>query len=676
MLRETRLTVVQVVLLGFAAALVARSAFVQLWQGETWERLASRQHFAQAALPAPRGEILDLAGLPLAQNQMRVRVNVVPTDVREPRRLTRALQRLGVDRATLRRVVDRKRKWVPIRQVFLPSDVASLRSIRGVRIEPAGGREYAPSEGLRKIVGRMNSAGEGLDGIEASMDSLLQGERGSARVRVGARGQRYESPEALSLPPRGGHSVSLTISYVLQDICDRALADATARLSATGGDIVVVDPRTGEIRCLASDRSSGIATGATALIEPFEPGSTLKPLFAGALIESGRARVDEVVETYNGTYRTHGRTVTDVHRADRLSLSDVIRHSSNIGIVRFTERLPRREMYEILRDFGFGTPTGVAYPSEAGGLLYEPHRWTAMSPASLAQGYEILVTPLQLTMAYAAIANGGVLLTPALIKSVQDPDGKVVYAHRPQAVRRVLDGGTARTLRGILASVVDSGTATDAALAAYAFGGKSGTAKRLMNGQYVARYTSTFVGVFPANDPQYVVLVKLDDPKDTYYGGKAAAPVAKAVIEAAIAARDVGLDRAELALQKASYVPPVMGAPAGRVAAAGRLADRAGEEGVSEDRPATRYALVDSMSEAPPAPPVRFDLRDTARAPTVDREAIVVPDVRRLPLRVAVRELHRAGLRVTIVSGAGIDVSSPAAGSVVPKGSLVRLARR
>ena len=616
-----------------------------------------------------------MAGLPLAQNQMRVRVNVVPPEVRETRRLTRALQRLGVDRATLRRLTDRKRKWVPIRQVFLPSDVAPLRSIRGVRLEPVGGREYAPSEGLRKIVGRTNSTGEGLDGIEASLDSLLRGARGSARVRVGARGERYESPEALSLPPRAGHSVSVTLSYVLQDICDRALADATARLSAAGGDIVVVDPRNGEVRCLASHRSSGIATGATALIEPFEPGSTLKPLFAGALLESGRARVDEVIETYNGSYLTHGRLVRDVHHAERLSLADVIRHSSNVGIVRFTERLPWGEMYEVLRDFGFGSPTGVAYPSEASGLLYEPRRWSSQSQASLAQGYEILVTPLQLAMAYAAIANGGVLLTPALIKSVQDPEGNVVFEHRPRAVRRVLEAGTARTLREILASVVDSGTATDAALAAYAFGGKSGTAKRLVNGQYVARYTSTFVGVFPAENPQYVVLVKIDDPQETYYGGKAAAPVAKAVIEAAIAARNVGLDRADLALQKARYVPPSVGAPAGRVAAAGRLASGAGEDGPADEVTAARYALVDSLAEAAPSPPVRFDLRDSRRKTPADQEAIVVPDVRRLPLRVAVRELHRAGLRVTIVNGASFEVA-PAPGSVVQKGSLVRLARR
>jgi cell division protein FtsI (penicillin-binding protein 3) len=672
MLRQTRLAIVHAVLVAFAAALIVRSAWVQLWQGEIWERLASRQHYAQAALPAPRGEILDVAGVPLAQSQMRVRVNIVPQEVREPRRLTRALQRLGVDRTILRRVTDRRRKWVPIRQTFLPSDVAQLRAIKGVRFEPQGGREYAPSDGLRKIVGRTNSAGEGLDGIESMLDSMLRGERGSARALVGPRGQRYESPEALTLPPRPGHTVVLTISYVLQDICDRALADATARLSASGGDIVVVDPRNGEVRCMASRRSAGVATASTALVEPFEPGSTLKPFFAGALLESGRARVDDVVETYDGVYRTHGRTITDVHRAARLSLADVIRHSSNVGIVRFTERLAPREMYEILRDFGFGSPTGVAYPSEAPGILYPTGRWSAQSQASLAIGYEIAVTPLQLAMAYAAIGNGGVLLSPSLIKSVQNPDGEMVYEHRPRAVRRVLQAATARTLREILASVVDSGTSTDAALAAYAFGGKSGTAKRVANGSYgTGRYTSTFVGLFPAREPQYVVLVKIDNPQGSYYGGKTAAPVAKAVIEAAIAARDAGLDRADLALQKARYVPPAEEAPMGRVASAGVVADARS----AEPEPSSPYALVDPVAEPAPAPPARFDLRVKLPRPAPNRESVAIPDVRRLPVRVAVRELHRAGLRVRLVTDAGVELAPPP-GTVVPRGTLVRLERQ
>lgn len=679
MLRETRLRIVHGVLVAFAVALVVRSGWVQLWQGETWERLAARQQYAQSALPAPRGEILDVAGMPLAQSQVQVRLNVVPKEVKEPRRLARSLQRLGVDRATLRRVADQSRKWVPISRTFLPSDVATITAMPGVRPEAVVDRHYVPSEGIRRVVGRTNGDGVGTEGLESMLDSLLRGERGSVRALLGPGGVRYESPEALTHQPRPGHSVTLTLSFALQDICDRALADAMNRLDASGGDIVVLDPRDGEVRCLTSRRAGKRGAGLMALIEPFEPGSTLKPLFAGALIESGRARADEVIETYNGVYRTHGRTITDVHKADRLSLADVIRHSSNVGIVRFTERLAPREMYELLRDFGFGTPTGISFPAEDPGRLPPPRTWDSQSHASLAIGYFLSVTPIQLAAAYGAIANDGVLLVPSLVKSITDPDGEVVYEHRPQAVRRVLEARTARTLREILASVVDSGTATDAAIAAYSLGGKSGTARRSAGGRYASgSYTSTFVGLFPADEPQYVVLVKIDNPRGTYYGGKAAAPVAKAIIESALAARGAAVDRAELMGQQVAYVPPPVDAPAPRTVFATRSSTREGTEAApveGGDDSESRYALVDSVTDVPPTAPARFDLRGVPPESDAPRGSVTVPDVRALPLRVAARELHRAGLRVAVVGGANFALSPPP-GSVVPAGSLVRIGRR
>jgi cell division protein FtsI (penicillin-binding protein 3) len=680
MLRATRLTVVHGVLLAFAAALIARSAFLQVWQRQKWGTLAARQHFARTTLGAPRGEILDVSGLSLAQSEVKVRLAIAPAEVKEPRRLLRALQRVGVDQSTLQRVTDRRRKWVPIGKSFFATDVASLQSMTGVHAETVGERAYVPSEGLRRIVGRVNDEGDGVDGIEMMLDSLLHGERGTSAPSVNAKGERYESPDMLTEPPRPGHSVVLTISYVLQDICDRALADATQRFDASGGDIVVLDPRSGEIRCLASRRSDAVATGTTAFTEPFEPGSTLKPFYAGFMIDAKKARPDEVIETFNGTYTTHGRTITDVHKAPRLSLADVIRYSSNIGIVRFTERLSAAEMYETLRDFGFGTPTGVPYPSEASGVLREPRRWSGQSQASVAIGYEITVTPLQLATAYASIANGGSLLAPALVKEIRDPDGNALYVHRPALVRRVLQPRTTEVLRRILASVVDSGTATDASLSSYALGGKSGTARRASGGVYGAgSYTSTFVGLFPAADPQYVVLVKLDNPRGTYYGGKAAAPVAKAVIEAAIAARDAALDRSDLEMQKARYVPPSMGddalSPAATASASrGRArGDERPAAGVRGSGPGFRYALVDSTPEPPAARPVRIDL-NRPTPPALPAAPVVVPDVHDLPLRVAVRELHRAGLHVNVISGASGMV--PPAGSTVASGSLVKLGRQ
>lgn len=671
MLQTTRLRLIQGVLVAFAVALVLRAGWVQLWQGERWERLAARQHYVRNALPAPRGEILDVTGIPLAQSEVRVRLAIVPREVQDRRRLEGELRRLGVDPAAIRRAMDRNRKWVEIPRAFLPSEVALLSALPGVHSEPRVQRDYVPLEGLRRVVGRTTGDEVGQDGIELVLDSLLRGERGSVRALKGAGGERYEPLDAMTQPPRPGHSVALTVSYAMQDICDRALMDAGARLGISGGDIVVLEPTRGEIRCLASWRDTGKGTASAALIEPFEPGSTLKPFIAGRMVEMERARMDEVIETFGGRYRWCGRDITDVHDADQMSLADVIRFSSNIGIARVTERLTKRELYETLRDFGFGAPTGIAYPSEASGLLKEPGQWSCPSQSAMARGYEISVTAVQLAAAYGAIANDGLLLVPTLIREIRDADGALVYEHAPQVVRRVMKPKTARMLREVLASVVDSGTATDASLATFDLGGKSGTARGFANGRYVpGSYIATFVGLFPARNPQYVVVVKLDNPRGTYYGGKTAAPVAKAILQAAIAARGAALNRGELAMQRVRYVPPAseLDAPSRRVVAAGRPGNA---RSAGNERP--RYAFVDST---PLAPPVRvtFDLRADPVTP-LPGESVVVPDVRGLPLRVAARELHRAGLRVSLVSDVPFEIA-PAPGSTVEAGTLIRIARR
>lgn len=672
MVRLPRLSILHIALALFALALIARAAKVQLLDRDQWARAAERQHFAQRSLDAPRGEILDASGVPLARSQERVKIAIAPPEVADLREVSRLLSRLGVDRSTVRRLSDKKRKWVDLRQTFQPSDVASLVRIRGVHTQAVNQRLYVTSEGVRRIVGRTDAAGAAVDGLELALDSLLRGERGRAEAFRGANGERFESPELLTLPPRPGHTVTLTIQVALQDICDRALADATARLGAEGGDIVVLDPRDGEVRCLASRRAGTRAGAATAVTEPFEPGSTLKPLYAGALIERGLARTDETIDTFGGEYTVAGRTITDVHKADHLSLADVIRFSSNVGIARFSERLSDRQQYELLRDYGFGTPTGMTYPSEAAGTLREPRRWTAQSHASLAIGYEIAVTPLQLAVAYAALANGGRLLQPAIVKGVKDSEGTEVYTHRTRVLRQVLTNETSATLRRIMESVVDSGTATDAALSTFNLAGKSGTARRTSGGRYgKGTYTSSFVGIFPANDPQYVVLVKIDNPRETYYGGRAAAPVAKDVIEAAIASRSVSLDPKTLAAQKIRVAPRPDTVPAERVADTGALDSDSLADSLP---PVSRAALVDTTPEPPVRRAVRFDLARPLRdAPRVDT-LVEVPLVRGLPLRVAVRELHRAGLRV-VVAGSGSDHTVPEAGARIHAGAVVKLWR-
>ena len=326
----------------------------------------------------------------------------------------------------------------------------------------------------------------------------------------------------------------------------------------------------------------------------------------------------------------------------------MIRFSSNIGIARFTERLSRRELFEILRDFGFGAPTGVTYPSEASGVLKEPRSWSCPSQARIAIGYEISVTAVQLAAAYGAIANDGLLLVPTLVKSIRDADDELVYEHQPQVVRRVLKPKTARMLREVLASVVDSGTATDAEPGDVRPWRKERhrTARWQTGGMCEGSYTSTFVGLFPARDPQYVVLVKLDNPR----AATTAARSPRRSPRRCCRPRSPRATRRSTAATWRRSALVMCRPPMSRAASPGRRERRVGAD---SRVPPPRYALVDSTPVAPPAR-VRFDLRaDTAQSRRRG-EQVTVPDVRGMPVRVAARELHRAGLRVSFVERRGV----------------------
>ncbi len=672
MMPQSRFRIVHGVLVTFAAAIVVKAAHVQLWEHKKWVARAERQQIDVATLPAPRGDIQDATGLPVAHSRGLVRLSVAPPEVKDLRQLYKSMLSAGIPPTEARRATrDRKRKWVEVRGRYLPSRVAALSRENGVHLYDVGDRVYVQSEGTRRLLGAVARDGRGLSGLELQLDSLLQGRDGRSRTVRGRGGNRFESPDRLSELPTRGHTVRLTINQMLQDICDKALLDAMRRFDADGGDVVILDPRSGAIRCLASKRPGAKVGGTAALIEPFEPGSTLKPFYAARLIERGLATPDEQIETFNGRFELNGRVLTDVHKASRMTLAEVIRFSSNIGIARFAERLSDGEMYELLRDLGFGTPTGLPYPSEASGQLSHPRNWTKPSHASHAIGYELSVTPLQLAVAYTALANEGTVVSPALIQEIRNSEGDVVYTHKPQVLRRVFQRTTVATLLPMLESVVDSGTATDAALGTFSLAGKSGTARRTVNGRYGASmYTSTFVGLFPARDPQYVVLAKIDNPGNTsIYGGKVAAPLAKAVIEGALAAREASLDWEQLAPQKASLVS----APTGEGSEESSRADGAGTPRDSSLGSPLPASWIDSTPDPEPQPPVTVDLTQPPKEDKQSAAEARVPDVHGMPLRVAVRTLHGAGFRVAIGGQGG--GTQPAAGSMLRTGSLVRLAR-
>lgn len=661
MIRSSRIGLAHSVLALFAIAILVKAGRLQLVQGRDWLAKAERQQTAEKVVPAPRGEILDATHRVLAESRDMVRLEIQPREVRDPKKLRDALTKLGVDRALIRRATDSTAKYVTIPGRFLAVDAAPAIGLRGVYSFSVIERSYAVSEGARGILGHVDGENKPVDGLELSLDSILRGTAGAATIIRDSRGQGRESPTEPGTAPTKGNSVVLTLNADLQEIAEKSLADAVARMGAEGGDIVILDPHTGEILAMASRRLDPRQTSATVITEPFEPGSTFKPFIAAGLLERNRVADHDSVDTGNGVLEVKGRSspIRDDHLIGRANLATVLRWSSNIGIIKFAQRLSPAEQFETIRDFGFGIPTGLPYPTESGGILRSPSSWSSQSAISMAMGYEISVTPLQLAAGYAAFANGGRLVEPALVKEIIGPDGSVRYRHEPRVVRQVVSQKTADKVRHLLLDVVDEGTALEAAIDNFMLAGKTGTPRSTVRGRYVAgRYNPNFVGIFPADNPQYVVVVKMTAPQSSIYAAATAAPVTKTILQAAIAAQNAALDRGKLA----GSVQPSKKDTTKRVEQAGRTQQLAAAtpETLRADPSHGSLPFVVTLPAQPEKP-----------AP---RTIKPIPDVRGLPLRDAVRSLHSAGFRVQLARGGGGGAATtPSAGALAPTGTLVRL---
>ena len=661
MIRSRRIGLAHATLAVFALAILIQSARLQLAQGKAWRARAERQQSTERTVPAPRGDILDATHHVLAQSREMVRLEIAPREVKEPRKLRKALSQLHIDGPTIARAIDTSVKYLTIPGRFLAVDAAPAIALRGVHSYASITRAYAVSPGTQGILGHVDGDNKPIDGIELSLDSILRGTPGAATIFKDPKGQTRESPTAPGTAPTRGSSVVLTINADLQQIAEKALADAVARMGAEGGDIVILDPHDGDVLAMASRRLDPRQTAATAITEPFEPGSTAKPFMAAGLLERGLVSDRDSVDTGDGVFAINGREIHDEHHIGRAPLAEVLRWSSNIGIVKFSQRLSDRQEFETLRDFGFGTPTGLPFPTESGGTLRIPKQWSLQSANSMAMGYEIAVTPLQLAAAYAAFANGGELVEPALLEEVIGPDGSVRYHHERRVVRRVMSRPVAEKIRRMLLDVVDEGTALKAALDNYLLAGKTGTPRGAVRGRYVAgRYNPNFVGLFPGDAPQYVIVVKLTAPQNSIFAAETAAPVTKAILEAALAAGNAALDRSKLA---SSVV-------ASRKDTARRMTiEQAGTS-------AKQVAVAPITDSTSPHENVPFVVTLPLRPPLpMPRTVHPVPDVRGLPLRDAVRSLHSAGFRVQLGRGSASSsaVTTPAAGELAQTGTLVRL---
>jgi cell division protein FtsI/penicillin-binding protein 2 len=390
-----------------------------------------------------------------------------------------------------------------------------------------------------QIIGVTDIDNNGISGTELGCDELLSGKDGYVVMQKDGLGRKRPAIEYPRKEPQNGDNVVLTIDLNVQKIIEEELGRGVNVNDAEGGKCVVMSVKTGEILGMYSllNNDEGFRNKLSFLTDLYEPGSTFKIVSAAASLEEGIENKNDVIQTYGGEYQFDGLKVKDSHARDELSFQQVIEQSSNIGMMQVALRLGGERFYKYARDFGFGITTGIDLPGEVKGYLKRPVEFSPVSLRYMAIGYEVLVSAIQMTNAYACIANNGVLMKPFVIKKLLSPNGSPLKEQMPTPVRNVISRKTARTLTELLYGVVERGTGKEAKIENVKIAGKTGTSQKLVDGQYSKKsYTASFIGYFPAEDPQIVVAVIIDAPKSgSYYGGSVAAPIFKKITERIIA---------------------------------------------------------------------------------------------------------------------------------------------
>jgi len=438
-----------------------------------------------------------------------------------------------------------------------PQELAQLRALNvpGVGTVSEPRRFYPHGRMAAPVIGFAGVDSQGLEGIELAYDGYLRGASGAMSVERDARGRKFLAGLDAALA-RQGANVVLTLDSSLQYVAERELDLQVGATRAKGGLVLMLDPRRGEILALAQNPSFDPNRRTAmeperlrnrAVADAYEPGSTMKGLLAAAALEHRAVTPGDRFFCEKGSYRFAGHTIHDHHPYGTLSFAEILQVSSNVGATKVAERLGSKPYFETLRAFGIGSGTGVDLSGEQAGILRPLAAWKPIDLATASFGQGVAVTPIQLAAAYGAIANGGILMRPYIVKRVVDENGDVLSENQPTVVRRVVSEATAATVTQMLGAVVEAkGTAPLAAIPGLKIAGKTGTSQKVdfVHGGYARGRIASFVGYFPADDPQVVMLVILDEPQTTKWGGTAAAPVFRTIALAAAERLGIQVDNA------------------------------------------------------------------------------------------------------------------------------------
>ena len=525
-------------------AVMAKAGYLHLYRSDFLEAQGDRKSQTLVEIPASRGMIFDRNGEVLAVSTPMVSIYAdgvadVLKDEKKHADLAKALDLHAVDlRKTLREAKEAGRVRITLKREIAPqeaSDACAL-GVRGLRCEESYRRFYPAGETTGQLVGYTDHADQGQAGIEYAYNRVLSGEPGQQRVVRDPKNRVIDHLEVVNAP-RPGQSIQLTVDRRLQYLAWRALSEQMKAELARSGAAVVLDARSGEVLAMVSaptfnpnDRAQRTSEGAKnrALMDPMEPGSTIKPFTVAAGLRSGKFSMQDQIETSPGYMPIGGGyTVKEYRNKDygTLDLAGILKHSSNVGAAKIALGVEREELWDVLHEVGFGQGSGSGIPGEERGLLRDPYVWTPTDQATMGYGYGLNVTLLQLARAYAVIANDGVLKPVQFVHGAQHDEG-----------HSVLSAKLMRNLREAMTAVTEEGgTAKKAAVTGYRIAGKTGTARNYRGGYVEGEYRTLFAGMAPADQPRFVVAVMLEAPQgNSETGGAVAAPVFSKIMSAAL----------------------------------------------------------------------------------------------------------------------------------------------
>ncbi|MBA8882529.1 peptidoglycan D,D-transpeptidase FtsI family protein [Dokdonella fugitiva] len=541
---RTRLYAVLAMLGLASSALVVRAVDLQVVRKDFYQEQGDARYLRDIDIPVSRGTIFDRNGEPLAVSTPVESIWANPKELLEHAdRIGELARATGLDEESLRqRLAERSdREFYYVKRHLNPDDAQAVLAlgIPGVSSQREFRRYYPSGEVIAHVLGFTNIDDAGQEGLELAFDAWLAGEKGVKRVIRDRLGHEVENVE-LVREARPGKDLTISIDRRIQYLAYRELKAALVEHHASSGSMVILDVPTGEVLAMVNQPSFN--PNARGNVDPayrrnraatdvVEPGSTVKAFTIATALESGKWKPHTPIDTSPGTYTLYGHTISDVHNKGLIDVTGVITYSSNVGAAKIAATLSRDEMYDVFHRFGFGEVTGCGFPGESPGNLPIAKNWGPVEQATIAYGYGLSVTPLQLAQGYAALANGGRLRPPTFVKGGQAKD------------RAVIDPQIAATVRGMLETVVHPpGGGIKAAITNYRVAGKTGTSRTAVGGGYQKKYISLFAGMVPASAPRLVGVVVIHDPQGAYYGALVSAPVFSKVMDGALRLLDVPPD--------------------------------------------------------------------------------------------------------------------------------------